>query len=782
MQIYRSQLIKASLIIIILITGLVYLKTASFGFVNWDDNENIRTNVRYKELNYDNMQYHFQHSRYKALAIWSFMADARLFGDKATGFHLHNVLLHIVNILLVFFLVRKLAQKDIIALITAGLFALHPVFVEPVAWVTGRKDLLFVLFSLMAIMCYLRYLEKKYKLWWLLAVIVLVYLASLAKIQAATIPLILLALDWFYKRKISLELILEKLLLFVLIFDKWTIFYVFIVLFLLVHGYKYFRVWIQQKISREHISKLFFWYLVIISFLISLFFVRFFDSDKINVFVVVLISVSFYTLCCIWALKNKQQIINHISRISDNKKTLLFFVSIIIFLFQALIIEKINNLVSLATTWNLWTITPGSENFFTLGERLILAPNSLLYYVSRFFLFRIQDPMIPYPEQTDAGMLPAGMLTTGIIVYIVFAVIAFLLFRYFRKNRLVLLGFLWFLASISVVMHIFPIEGRVLAADRYAYPAYIGLFMILGTASDYLMQRFKKTYIIAGMIIITLILSIKTYTDLGTWKSSKTLWERALSVNPKNHYAMYSLSLACFAEEKNPEKALKYLDNAINLKEDFQYFNNRGRIRYAVKDLQGAIEDFDKSIKIDSNSYAAYNNRGAVKQQLGNFKPALTDYNKAIALSPKFEEAVNNRKKVLHLIYIDSILIYKLAIPPDVQSELSGYIEKISQICINKKDFEKASFYLSKGISLYPDQVSFHEKLAVMYQLNKAYDKALEAYNSGLFYLPLDPTLLLGRGILFMETGDTVRACDDFRVSAAKGNPDAGNLSRRFCW
>ena len=228
MQIYRSQLIKASLIIIILITGLVYLKTASFGFVNWDDDENIRTNVRYKELNYDNMKYHFQHSRYKALAIWSFMADGRLFGGKVTGFHLHNVLLHIVNILLVFFLVRKLGQKDIIALITAGLFALHPVFVEPVAWVTGRKDLLFVLFSLLAIMCYLRYLEKKFKLLWLLAVIVLVYVASLAKIQAATIPLILLALDWFYKRKISLELILEKLLLFVLIFDKWTIFYVFI--------------------------------------------------------------------------------------------------------------------------------------------------------------------------------------------------------------------------------------------------------------------------------------------------------------------------------------------------------------------------------------------------------------------------------------------------------------------------------------------------------------------------------------------------------------------------
>jgi len=378
-------------------------------------------------------------------------------------------------------------------------------------------------------------------------------------------------------------------------------------------------------------------------------------------------------------------------------------------------------------------------------------------------------------------LLPAGMITTGIIVYVVFAVIVGLLFWYFRKNRLVLLGFFWFMASISIVMHVVPIEGRVLAADRYAYPAYIGFFMIAGVATDALMQRFRWYYISAGMTVIILILGVKTHMDLGTWKSSKTLWEGALTVNPQNHYAMYSLSLACFAEERNPEKALKYLDQAIGLKEDFQYFNNRGRIRYAVRDLQGAIEDFDKSIKIDSNSFAAYNNRGAVNQQLGNYKTALTDYNKAIALNSRYDEAVNNRRKVLHLMFLDSLLNNNLSIPPEIKGDVAAFIEKTSQICINKQDFEKAGFYLSKGISLYPDNVTFHEKLAVMYQLNKEPGKALEAYNMGLFYLPLHPTLLLGRGILFLETGDTVKACDDFGVSAAKGNPDAGNLSREFC-
>ncbi|HNW69529.1 MAG TPA: tetratricopeptide repeat protein [Bacteroidales bacterium] len=330
-------------------------------------------------------------------------------------------------------------------------------------------------------------------------------------------------------------------------------------------------------------------------------------------------------------------------------------------------------------------------------------------------------------------------------------------------------------------MHFIPIEGRVLVADRYAYPAYIGLFMILGSTTDFLLQRFKKTYIIAGMSIITLILSIKTYTDLDTWKSSKTLWEKALKVNPKNHYAMYSLSLANFVEDKNPQKALQYLDSAIKLKEDFQYYNNRGRIRYSVKDLNGALEDFNKSIALDSNNFAAYNNRGAIQQHMGNLKKALSDFDKAISLNPNFEDAINNRKKISRLLFIDSILINNVTIASEIHPEVVEFINNMAEAFINNKEFDTAAFYLLKGIYIEPTQQAFHEKLAVMYQLNKEYAKALEAYNKGLSYLPSNPTLLCGRGILFLEKGDTLNACNDFQLSASLGNPDAVNLSQQFC-
>jgi len=781
MKIAPLQQIKISLLILLLVTGLVYLKSASFGFVNWDDDENIRTNVRYNELNYDNMKYHFQHSRYKTLAIWSFMADTKLFDKESGGFHIHNILLHLINIILVFVLIRRITQKDLIALITAALFALHPAFVEPIAWVTGRKDLLFVLFSLLALLSYLKYLSKNQNIFWLIVVAVCTYLASLAKIQAVTLPLLFLGLDWFYKRKITFSLVIEKIMFFALVFDKWIIFGILVLLIAFVH---YFHEYVSEKYPRK-IPVVLFWY-----FLVSLLIITINSNhiiiSKINTTRGLITYVAFfiaYGTVLFAAIKNKAKIISKVSALKINGQIILFMAPVFLFLlvryFRFLLTYSTNLLNDFSL--HLWSTQQSPESYFSFFERLILAPNALLFYIARFFLVHPQNPMVPYPDRSIGGTLPANMITTGIIVYVVFIIITFFVIRYFRKNRLVLLGFIWFLASISIVMHFIPIEGRVLVADRYAYPSFIGLFLILGVSAEALLQRVKKTYLFAGMILIALILSIKTSIDLEPWKNSKTLWEKALKEDPKNHYAMYSLSLAYFAEYKNPQKALQYLDSAIKLKKDFQYYNNRGRVRYSLKDLNGALEDFNMSIALDSNSFAAYNNRGAIQQHKGNLKKALSDFDKAISLNPNFEDAINNRKKISRLLFIDSILMNNVAIPSEIHAEVVEFINNMAEVFINNKEFDKAAFYLLKGIDFDPTQQAFHEKLAVMYQLNKEYPKALEAYNKGLSFLPSNPTLLCGRGILFLEKGDTLNACSDFQRSASQGNPDAANLSKQFC-
>jgi len=755
------------------------MKTASFNFVNWDDDENIRSNIQYKDLTYDNIKYHFQHSRYKALAIWSFMADATMFGKKTNGFHFHNVLLHIINTLLVFILIKRISQKENIALFTAALFALHPVFVEPVAWVTGRKDLLFVLFLLLSALIYRVYLLKKNKLFWWLLVCIFVYLASLAKIQVFTIPIIFLGFDWFYKRKFSAEIIIEKLMLFFLIWDKWLIFMLLFSLLLLLYFYKNFIVKLIKKYSSP---KLLFWYFLFMLFNICAHPISIYINEKEKIYLIApLITMIIFSIFCVIALKNKNKLTLKLSTISATKKIALVIIPFIIFAIELFFKMFINNAFRNKFIFIFWNIQLGSVENFSFAERFILAPNALLYYILRFFLISPQNPFIAYPEHAADGSLPTHLYTTAAFVYLFIAILIFLFFRYFRKNKVIIFGTIWFLVNISIVLHIIPILGRVLAADRYAYPAYIGLFLIVAYASDFLMQRFNKKLLTGIFTTILIIFSITTFINLDTWKSSKTLWQRALEVKPDNHYAMYSLSLAYFTEDKNPQKAIQYLDKAIELKEDFQYYNNRGRVRYALKDLNGAIEDVNKSILLDSKSFAAYNNRGVLTQQLGNFKEALADFRQAVNLKPDFQEAINNTGKISRLIFLDSIVMNNIPIAPEKKAEIAEFIIKTSQLYINNKQYDKAALYLNRGIEITPTEQQIHEMLAVMYQLNKEYDKALSTYNNGLSILPGNPTLLLGRGLLFIDLRDTIKACYDFSNAASQGNKDAMNLKKQLC-
>jgi len=770
---------KIILFIVLTITIMLYIKTLSFDFVNWDDDENIRTNIQYRELSFDNIKYHFDHSRYKAIAIWSLMLDNKVFGKKADMYHLHNLFLHVVNILLVFICLLKFSRKETAALIGATLFALHPAFVEPVAWVTGRKDLLFLIFSLLSVLAYRQYVQKGYNTLWLLVVMVTMYLASLAKIQAFTLPLIFWGIDWYYNRRISFFVFADKILLFFLITDKWVLFGLTGSILVLMY---YYRMYFSKH---QHISLIIYGFQLFMLLVFVYFNKRFRPQSIINTASEkIIINVFIYVISAIilfLALKYRKKIIQRIALMHSGWKLAMIITPLLIFIaawYRGLIYKSY---LFHKFTMHLWTFKPENENYFFMFERLILAPNALLYYILRFFLFKPQNPMISYPARLN-GSLPSSMYINAIIVYILLAIILFFLIKYFRRKKEVVLGVIWFLASISIVLHIIPIEGKVLAADRYAYPSYIGLFLLMGIACDYLIHKSYRNVVISALVVISLALGIVTFINLDTWKNSFTLWQKSLRVSPDNDYAMYSLSLAFFTDKRNPEKALAYLDKAISIKDNnFQYYNNRGRIRFAIYDFDGALADFNKSVELDSNSFVSYNNRGATHQQLCNFKEALSDYDKALNLKPDYIEAQNNRDKVLRLINLDSIVINNSISASYNTNEIIEFIDKTAQNYINKKQLDKGELYLNKGIMLYPKYLKFHEKLAVMYQLNKEYDKSLAAYNNGLSSLPENATLLYGRALLYIDKGDTSKACTDLNFVVNNGFPDAQKIIDQVC-
>ena len=774
---------KILLLAILVFTSFVFLGVKNFSFVNWDDDENIGTDSSFTELSVENFTKHYQKDRYKALAIWSFMLEYQVFGYNPKYYHLDNLILHLLNVVFVFILIKRLVPKNRFApLIVSVFFAVHPAFVEPIAWVTGRKDLLFVLFSLLSILSYLKFLkiEKqhlKYLMFGLTGV--LVYLASLSKIQAVALPFLLFLIDWLEYRKFSFSSLLEKLIIFLLIVDLfktllfillfvcvlkfyrplfmimsknlWTKIISSIVLFLII---LFLKTYVKEALchymsykSALVLSEVFLWlgyFLILflmffqeISKKIRLFFSKLFPYEKYRILIVALIAIAF----------------------------------ILVFQYEYILI------------WfpRLWTIDAGNPLYFTISERFLLLGSSLLYYLSRFFLLKSQDPMIPYPSRLADGSLPNYMFFDLGIVLLIMGISLYVLIKYFRKNRIVWFGVLFFLINIGVVLHIIPIEGRVLAADRYTYLAYIGLFLIMALIADYFIEK-KRGKIISGIIGLSVIfMSYTTYQDKNTWKNSFTLWEKALKVNPKNHFAMYSLALANFTEANDIDNAEKLLDKAINLKEDFMYYNNRGRIHYAKGNYTLALDDFDKSILLDSANSAAYNNRGAVRQQFCDFIGALSDYKKAVELNPDYQDALNNIKRVENLLSIDSVLFEKSENKAISEVDILNFVLYISEKMLNTGQKPKAILYLEQAIKVIPNNYEIYERLALIYHLNEEFSEAKDVYNQALDKLGKNESLLLGRGLLNIQIGDTVSACKDFKQSAELGNDRAKLLEQEFC-
>lgn len=137
---------------------------------------------------------------FQPLTWMSLQLDATIFGPTAFGFHLTNLLMHTVNVVLLFFVLCRLTGSVGRSAVVAGLFAVHPLHVESVAWVTERKDVLSTLFGLGALWAYGEYASRPGVKSYLLVVLFLV-LSLLTKPMLVTLPFALLLLDYWPLRR-----------------------------------------------------------------------------------------------------------------------------------------------------------------------------------------------------------------------------------------------------------------------------------------------------------------------------------------------------------------------------------------------------------------------------------------------------------------------------------------------------------------------------------------------------------------------------------------------------
>lgn len=198
--------------IVLVATALLYLPALDNGFTNWDDDKQVVANPSIRELSPEGLKSIFSSftvSLYQPLTSLVFALQYHFFALDPRAYHTVNVLLHLVNVLLVYILVRSLSQRTAVASIVAALFAVHPLQVEVVAWVSSLSILLSTLFYLEALIVYLRY-AKSGRMCHLAAVGGLFLLALLAKSSAATLPLVLVVIDLYLGRRPARRVLLEK--------------------------------------------------------------------------------------------------------------------------------------------------------------------------------------------------------------------------------------------------------------------------------------------------------------------------------------------------------------------------------------------------------------------------------------------------------------------------------------------------------------------------------------------------------------------------------------------
>ncbi len=204
-----------ALIIILLISFIAYLPVLHNGFVNWDDNGYIINNPLIYSFNLKDFFSQNVMGNYHPFTILTLALEYHFFGLESTGYHTVNLLLHLLNVILVFYTVFLISENAGVALVASLLFGIHPMHVESVAWASELKDLLYTCFFLASYFFYLKYLKDLKKKYYVIALF-LFLVSLLSKAMAASLPLILLLTDYFKERKINIKIILEKIPFFLL--------------------------------------------------------------------------------------------------------------------------------------------------------------------------------------------------------------------------------------------------------------------------------------------------------------------------------------------------------------------------------------------------------------------------------------------------------------------------------------------------------------------------------------------------------------------------------------
>ena len=278
------------------------------------------------------------------------------------------------------------------------------------------------------------------------------------------------------------------------------------------------------------------------------------------------------------------------------------------------------------------------------GERILVAIESLAFYLSKMSWPVGLSPLYPYPVRISLFSLQYVSS-----VFLILGITSLCILSW-KKHKVFSAVWAYFIVTLLPVLKIVKV-GTQAAADRYTYLPSVGPFLLIGLGIAWLWEKDiskrnvvtpQRLSIIFFSILITGILSVMTINQTGIWKNSLTLWNAELK--RYSIPAAYNNRGDSYLALGQYQRAIEDYDKTIELDRDYaKGYNNRGIAYGDLGKYQLALEDFDAYIKRNSNEPTAYFNRGNIFKILGNYRKAIDDYNKAIELDPRKADVFNNR-------------------------------------------------------------------------------------------------------------------------------------------
>jgi tetratricopeptide (TPR) repeat protein len=587
-------------LVLAIATLVPFWQVHNFGLVNYDDDEYVADNPHIKAgLTRDGMTWAFTTgyaANWHPLTWLSMMLDIQLFGTNAGGYHMTGLLLHIITTLLLFSVLKHMTGAVWRSAVVAGLFALHPLHVESVVWISERKDVLSAVFWMLTMMAYGYYARNPGKIRYILTLL-LFALGLMAKPMLVSLPFVLLLLDYWPLERFQFGRNIKN-------FKR--------------KKQKFTNA--QARLSRLILEK-----------------VPFLILSGISSIITFLVQQKGGAVATVDLLPIQMRLMNAVNSYVKYVEKMICPVRLAVFypvqrlsVWQSFALALTLLAVSMAVVyfarkhkylfagwfWYCGTLVP-VIGLVQVGSQSMADRYTYLPLIGLFIMVAWGLPELLAKWKHSRVALGGASL----------AVISVLSIGTYRQVG-------YWRDSIALCEHGLKVTTNNFLMHNHLGLAYAGLGRHQEAIEAYEQAvRIKPDY--AGAYYNLGL----AYSNLGRFQEAIEANKQAINIEPDYARAYYNLGLA-YSHLGRFQEAIEANKQAININPDYAgAYNNLGAACLRLGRWQEAIEAFNQTIRIEPDYVGAYNNLGIIYSALGRWPEAIEACKQAVRIKPDYADA-----------------------------------------------------------------------------------------------------------------------------------------------